>query len=109
MFGMKEFYVSASGVIQGHHGPLVLVVNVIVNSWHWKCTATSLAYMPAVSIPMALSRCSNDIPGRRPIIDFQRFFPVFVLMIRKLSNCLLCDPWGSSVLCAHTARDFHES
>ena len=22
MFGMKEFYVSASGAIQGHHGPL---------------------------------------------------------------------------------------
>ena len=23
MFGMKGFYVSASGAIQGHHGPLV--------------------------------------------------------------------------------------
>ena len=25
MFGIKGFYVSASGAIQGHHGPLVLV------------------------------------------------------------------------------------
>ena len=24
MFGMNEFHVSASGAIQGHHGPLVL-------------------------------------------------------------------------------------
>ena len=28
-------------------------------------------------------------------IDFQRFFfPVFVLTIRKLSNCVLSDPRG---------------
>ena len=38
MFGMNGFHVSASGAIQGHHGPLVL---------HWpikgkfeKCTCT---------------------------------------------------------------------
>ena len=70
---------------------------LIVDSWRWKCRATSLADMPAVSIPMALSRCSNVIPGRRGMtfdIDFQRFFPVFVLTIRKLSNCVLCDPRG---------------
>ena len=27
MFGMNGFHVSASGAIQGHHGPLVLFVN----------------------------------------------------------------------------------
>ena len=26
MFGMKGFYVSASGAIQGHHGPLVIKI-----------------------------------------------------------------------------------
>ena len=26
MFGMNEFHVSASGAIQGHHGPLVYIV-----------------------------------------------------------------------------------
>ena len=26
MFGMNGFHVSASGVIQGHHGPLVISV-----------------------------------------------------------------------------------
>ena len=26
MFGMNGFHVSASGAIQGHHGPLVIVV-----------------------------------------------------------------------------------
>ena len=71
---------------------------LIVDSWLWKCRATFLADMPAVSIPMALSRYSNIIPGRRGMtfdIDFQRFFfPVFVLTIRKLSNCVLCDSRG---------------
>ena len=67
---------------------------LIVDSWWWKCRAMSLADMPAVSIPMVLSCCSNVIhviPSQRPITDFQRFFfPVFVLMIRKPSNCVLC-------------------
>ena len=73
---------------------------LIVNSWHWKCQATSLADMPAVSIPMALSRCSNVIPGWRGMTsDFQDFFPVFVLTIRKLSHCLLCDPAGDRIIC----------
>ena len=27
MFGMKGFHVSASGAIQGHHGPLVFKIN----------------------------------------------------------------------------------
>ena len=26
MFGMNEFHISASGAIQGHHGPLVNIV-----------------------------------------------------------------------------------
>ena len=65
---------------------------LIVDSWRWKCRPTALADMPAVSVPMVLSRCSNFIPGRRGI--FRNLFPVFVLTIRKLSNCVLCDPWG---------------
>ena len=28
MFGMNEFHVSASGAIQGHHGPLVVLGRV---------------------------------------------------------------------------------
>ena len=32
MFGMKGFYVSASGAIQGHHGPLVQESNSFKNS-----------------------------------------------------------------------------
>ena len=62
---------------------------LIVDPWRWKCRATSLADMSAVSIPMALSRCSNVIHVIQ-IIDFLFFPPVFVLTIRKLSNCVLC-------------------
>ena len=29
MFGMNGFHVSASGAIQGHHGPLVYIVIII--------------------------------------------------------------------------------
>ena len=53
---------------------------------------------------MALSRCSNVIPGQREMtfdIDFQRFFPVFVLTIRKLLNCVLCDPQGITHFAVH--------
>ena len=28
MFGMNGFHVSASGAIQGHHGPLVLIMSL---------------------------------------------------------------------------------
>ena len=28
MFGMNGFHVSASGAIQGHHGPLVVKLNI---------------------------------------------------------------------------------
>ena len=73
-----------------------------------KCRATSLADMPAVSIPMALSHYFENVnPGRRGMtfdIDFQRFFPVFVLTIRKLSNCVLCDPWGIIRFAVHTLQ-----
>ena len=31
MFGMKGFYVSASGAIQDHHGPLVMVCNFMLS------------------------------------------------------------------------------
>ena len=61
----------------------------------------SLADMPAVSIPMALSRCSNVIPGRCGMtfdMDFQRLFSSFCAYDKKLSDCVLCDPRGSSVL-----------
>ena len=30
MFGMNEFHVSASGAIQGHHGPLVKKVKIVI-------------------------------------------------------------------------------
>ena len=29
MFGMNGFHVSASGAIQGHHGPLVLHIGIV--------------------------------------------------------------------------------
>ena len=29
MFGMNGFHVSASGAIQGHHGPLVFIVDIV--------------------------------------------------------------------------------
>ena len=32
MFGMNGFHVSASGAIQGHHGPLVDISSLLVNS-----------------------------------------------------------------------------
>ena len=28
MFGMNGFHISASGAIQGHHGPLVLILGI---------------------------------------------------------------------------------
>ena len=40
MFGMNEFHVSASGAIQGHHGPLVFFPetrwrrDLIFGMWH---------------------------------------------------------------------------
>ena len=30
MFGMNGFHVSASGAIQGHHGPLVFVCEIVL-------------------------------------------------------------------------------
>ena len=87
-------------------------IGLIVDSWRWKCRATSLADMPAVSIPMALSRCSNIIPGRRGMtfdIDFQIFFPVFVLTIRKFRTVYCVTRVDHPFCCAHTARYFHES
>ena len=32
MFGMNGFHVSASGAIQGHHGPLVLVAFILTSA-----------------------------------------------------------------------------
>ena len=85
---------------------------LIVGSWRWKCRATSFADMPAVSIPMALSRCSRVIPGRHRMtfdIDFQRFFsPVFCAYDKKTLE--LCTVWpvgDHPFCCAHTALDFH--
>ena len=34
MFGMNGFHVSASGAIQGHHGPLVLLQTLFVGIWY---------------------------------------------------------------------------
>ena len=88
----------------------LFISRLIVNSWRWKCRATSLADMPAVSIPMALSRCSNVIPGRRPITDFQRFFSSSCAYDKKVLE--LCTVWPAEdhpFCCAHTACDFHES
>ena len=45
MFGMNGFHVSASGAIQGHHGPLVfqtLFSEVI--EMHWQKIVYALAY-----------------------------------------------------------------
>ena len=36
MFGMNGFHVSASGAIQGHHGPLVLKVFLLLLDVKWK-------------------------------------------------------------------------
>ena len=36
MFGMNGFHVSASGAIQGHHGPLVFILmemSILTKSW----------------------------------------------------------------------------
>ena len=55
--------------------------------------------MPAVSIPIALSRCSNVIhviPGRRPIIDFQRFFSSFCAYDKKALE--LCTVWLAGII-----------
>ena len=32
MFGMNGFHISASGAIQGHHGPLVLVTFILLST-----------------------------------------------------------------------------
>ena len=45
MFGMNGFHVSASGVIQGHHGPLVIIAGFSFDFDHcsqccYKNTAT---------------------------------------------------------------------
>ena len=43
MFGMNGFHVSASGAIQGHHGPLVWKVNHFPNKpWFLRAYNTSL-------------------------------------------------------------------
>ena len=36
IFGMKEFQVSASGAIQGHHGPLILLTHFMDNMIKFK-------------------------------------------------------------------------
>ena len=62
----------------------------------------SLAYMPAESIPMALSRCSTVIPGRHGMtfdIDFQRFFSSFCAYDKKALE--LCDPQGIVPFAVH--------
>ena len=67
---------------------------LIVDSWRWKCRPTSLADMPAVSIPMACHVAKTSFQADVPSLIFKDFFPVFVLTIRKLSNCVLCDSRG---------------
>ena len=37
MFGMNGFHVSASGAIQGHHGPLVLLLFLGLCGKEFKC------------------------------------------------------------------------
>ena len=52
MFGMNEFHVSASGAIQGHHGPLVTLIEQELN----------LNQLPVILKP-------TDHPDK-PVIDF---------------------------------------
>ena len=44
MFGMNGFHVSASGAIQGHHGPLVFIpfLNDKINQFYFKTSADEL-------------------------------------------------------------------
>ena len=37
MFGMNGFHVSASGAIQGHHGPLVYIWGIEDEFCHFSC------------------------------------------------------------------------
>ena len=72
---------------------------LIVDSWRWKCRATSIADMPVESIPMALSHCSNVIPGRHGMtfdIDFQRFFSSFCAYDKKALE--LCTVWPRGII-----------
>ena len=72
---------------------------LIVDSWCWKCRATTLADMPVVSIPIALSRCSKVIPGRRGMtfdIDFQKCFSSFCAYDKKALE--LCTVWPAGII-----------
>ena len=40
MFGMNGFHISASGAIQGHHGPLVVIVIPHVRSYQLRLLPT---------------------------------------------------------------------
>ena len=42
MFGMKGFYVSASGAMQGHHGPLVLNIIIAIDACHWHVASSQV-------------------------------------------------------------------
>ena len=58
------------------------------DSWRWKCRAMSLANMPAVSILIALSHCSNVIQGF--------FFFSFCAYDKKALK--LCTVWPRGII-----------
>ena len=55
-------------------------------SWRWKCRATSLADMPAVNIPMALSHAQTSFTSLQadvPSLIFKDFFSSFCAYDKK--------------------------
>ena len=53
MFGMNGFHVSASGAIQGHHGPLVF----LFQRKHWGITITLFMSAPLSMSPVLHENC----------------------------------------------------
>ena len=92
MFGIKEFYILASGAIQGHHGPLVVNYFVLFQSrnnfnipfWHELYSTNGkgkepfelkLSFLPESILSSLMKLNSTDFrPLRTCIVD--SYFPV---------------------------------
>ena len=75
MFGMNGFHVSASGAIQGHHGPLVHWVMAL--SWNF---LSALFSSPEHKVLM-VSFCDRPMSGvRRPSCVVHNFFKHLLLL-----------------------------
>ena len=78
MFGMNGFHVSASGAIQGHHGPLVFFLTI--TSKLYKVSTSKLDTL----IELIIEKCS----AQEPQLCYSYLFDYCPLLNFILSFCL---------------------